>query len=149
MDETYSFNGACTDCYNGDGDVHATLVLEDYTPGDSIEASNFVSFSYSGSNLVPAFTVLPANLTLGISGVIPTTLPGPAEVHIFFDLPTSNFISNTDGSWYVNEADYGTSGTWSAAPEPSTWALTLIGFAGLAYASARHAKTMRSAGSAG
>jgi len=31
VEETYTFIGACTDCYNGGGDIHATLVLEDYT----------------------------------------------------------------------------------------------------------------------
>lgn len=149
VEETYTFIGACTDCYNGGGDIHATLVLEDYTRGRSIETSNFVSFSYSGSDLIPAFTVLPADLTLPLEGVIPKNLPGPAEFHLFFDLPQSNFISSTDGTWYVDASDYGTSGTWSAAPEPATWAMILIGFAGLAYASTRHAKTTRAARSAG
>jgi PEP-CTERM motif len=149
-EETYNFTGACIDCFNGDGDIHATLVLENYKQGASIEVGNFVSLSYSGSDLLPAFTVLPADLTvLGIVGAIPTILPGPAKFWVFFDLPQSNFITNTDGTWYVNASDYGTSGTWSATPEPATWSMMLIGFAGLAHAAARRAKTMRAARSAG
>jgi hypothetical protein len=44
----------------------------------------------------------------------------------------NNFLSNTDGSWYVGLADYGTGGIWSlpstsTAPTLSTAALCALG----------------------
>jgi hypothetical protein len=133
LEETYSFSGTCTDCL---GDVRATLVLEDYTQGNSITTANFVSFSYSGSNLDPSFTISPADLT-SISGVIPSDLPSPARVNISFLTDLSNFVTVSDGTWYVDVSDYGTNGTWNAVPEPSTWAMMLLGLAGLGFAGYR------------
>jgi hypothetical protein len=139
QEETYFFTGVCSDCR---GDVSATLVLEGYTQGESLTKADFVSFSYSGSNIVPAFTIPPSDL-YNITGVIPTDLPAPAQVILSFYVSPTNFWAYSDGNWYVNASDYGTNGTWSV-PEPSTWAMMLLGFAGLGFAGYRRTRKPRS-----
>lgn len=56
---TFNFTGHCTDCSviaERDITVHAQLVLQAYTVGGGdFGLSNFVSFSYGGSNLVDPF----------------------------------------------------------------------------------------------
>jgi hypothetical protein len=70
---TYTFTGDCTDCT---GQGMGTLVLQNYTLGDELETSNFVSFTYS-SNLL-SFTSDDGSLF----GVLPVNLPAPANVDI-------------------------------------------------------------------
>ena len=67
QDQTFTFTGACTDCYDGHASVSATLVLSNYTLGSAIGVGNFVSFTYNGSDLILPFTVtrqLPASALL-------------------------------------------------------------------------------------
>lgn len=135
VEETFFFTGVCTDC---SGDVGATLVLENYTQGKQLAKGDFISFSYSGSNLVPAFTISPSEL-FAISGVIPMDLPAPAQFSLEFTTLYSNFLSQPDGTWYVDHDDYGTNGVWSV-PEPSTWAMMALGFAGLGFVGHRSRK---------
>ena len=50
---TYTFTGECADC--GDNPavfISAELVLKDYDESRPVKKNNFVSFTYSGSNLV-------------------------------------------------------------------------------------------------
>ncbi len=42
---TYNFTGTCLDC----SDPQGTLVLQNYTFGDPLEASELVSFTYTSS----------------------------------------------------------------------------------------------------
>ena len=119
---TFSFVGTCTDC---SGQGQATLVLQNYTLGNTILLANFVSLTYS-SNLVN-FTLTPANVP-SISGSLPASLPSAASVNFFattggaaqgMELNTSN-----DGTWcsgFECAGDRGTAGTWSlySAPVPT------------------------------
>ncbi len=135
-DETFYFTGVCSDC---SGDVSATLVLQNYTLGDEYLPENFVSFTYGGSNLLPGFTVTPSEL--GVLFGTFATVPGANNTYIVFTVPgvtIDSFTTGADGTWSTGTpgADYGTSGSWSntSVPEPATWAMMGLGFAGLALA---------------
>ena len=113
---TYYFNANCTDCAVASNSatygVLGTLVLQNYTAGDAITESNFVSFTYSGSNLIPGFTVNLVDYTVvggtgpvssmvfALSGAIPETLPSAAEFEIGFG-DGLGFKTHADGSFFV------------------------------------------------
>ena len=113
---TYYFNANCTDCAvaanSATYGVLGTLVLQNYSAGDAITESNFVSFTYSGSNLIPGFTVNLVDYTVvggpgpvssgvyALSGAIPDPLPSAAEFEIGFG-DGLGFRSEADGSFYV------------------------------------------------
>jgi hypothetical protein len=67
MQSTFYYYANCTDCAAAAGvvtfGVLGTLTLSGYTSGNAIAAHDFVKFSYSGSNLVGAYEVIPAVLT--------------------------------------------------------------------------------------
>ncbi len=138
--EVFEFTGKCADCTGTlpNGDVGAVLDLTGYTLGQTVDASNFVSFIYDGSNVFPGgFTVDLSELT-GIGGMFPTSLPGPANIALSFDFGPFAFAWFDDGSWRVGEVapaakDYGYSSSYSAVPELSTWAMMALGFAGLGF----------------
>ena len=147
--EVFTFHGDCTDCYDGAGSVTATLTLQNYTPGDDIDASEFVSFSYGGSDLFAAYTIT----DLGDFGDLEGSLgsePGRYNVNLFGQISGGGRFDydyfNTDdvGGWNTGvsqAADFGVNGEWnmattSAAPEPAAWALILTGV-GLAGAALR------------
>ena len=116
---TFSFAGTCTDC---SGQGRATLVLQNYTQGNTMLPANFVSLTYS-SNLVN-FTLTPANVP-SITGSLPASLPSAANVDFFsttggaaqgMELNTSN-----NGGWcggFECAGDRGTAGTWSLSSAP-------------------------------
>ncbi len=136
-DEIFDFSGLCTDC---EGTVEAELVLKDYTPGEKINRRDFVSFTYYGSNLVDEFEITKWSRGLHISGRLPDDLPGPA--HISISDRYYSFTSYKDGDWQVDTkshgiSDFGTQGAYNAVPEPSTWAMFVLGFAGLGFAGYR------------
>lgn len=100
---TYYFNANCADCAQAAGSaefgVLGTLVLQDYTPGATITLANFVSFTYSGSNLAPAFTVTPDD-SPSVLGSIPELLPSAASFELTYgDL--LGFEAKADGRWYL------------------------------------------------
>lgn len=129
---TYSFTGTCSDCAT----ETASLTLQNYTLGQPITNSNFVSFSYT-SNLT-SNTITPANNpTFSIQGALPTTLPGPSLSTVVIGSQAQaggfwGFIANTSGSWCAGpncEYDSGTNGVWNGAapaPAPTPVAGTLV-----------------------
>jgi hypothetical protein len=146
----FTFTGACAvdDCT---GDGIGVLTLENYSLGSPIHTSNFVSFSYK-SNLTSLS--LSASDVSEVSGSLPAILPATATVEILV-AEVVPFFSSVDGRWCTDCAnDQGQTSIWSAgaaageAPEPATWAMMLLGFAGLGFVGYSHRKKLASAASA-
>jgi hypothetical protein len=121
---TFYFSGACLDC---DGTATATLVLQNYTPGNIILHDNFLSFTYDGTDLMPAWFIdAGTNFLIGdevpnISpSMIPASLPAFANFHIEA-VGSVWFDSNVDGVWRAGdrslEEDFGRNGLWGANPQ--------------------------------
>ena len=139
---TLFFSGNCEDCASLSNPLNhritARLVLQNYIQNNPINSINFVSFSYDGSDRLPAYSILPSSL-LSVSGNIPFALPGPLEFHVtgannYFDL---SVLGRWDtGVARPTSADTGGSGTLSpnAVPEPATMLLmgAALAAAGLA-----------------
>jgi hypothetical protein len=130
----YTFTGVCgpRDCT---GDGIGVLTLENYSLGLSILPSNFVSFSYA-SNLIN-FSIDSADLQ-SITGSLPMVLPAEANIRIEETGLSEVLLSETSGTWCAGKlclADRGIASSWRVGgiPEPSTWAMMLLGFAGLGY----------------
>ena len=131
---TFNFSGTCTDC---SGTATATLVLVgSYTLGTPITTSNFVSFTYNGTNLTGPFTYTTSTPGLSVTGSM-TTIPGRNQFLISNNAGVF-FTSGTNGGWSVGLTDLGTAGTWSlpggvsATPAPTTGILLVIGLMSLA-----------------
>jgi hypothetical protein len=131
---TYQFTGECFDCA---GQGVAQLTLTGYTPGNDILVSNFVSFTYDGSNLIDPFTITHSDIvgpdTGFISGVLGPAFPGIYSVTL--DKFSSNelFQSYGEGFWCAGFScsdDVGDKGIWSVAsslPIPEPGSLALLG----------------------
>ena len=138
---TFYFSGHCSDCA---GDVTARLVLQNYSQGNTLNPTEFVSFTYDGSNLLSPYSILPATPLFNVSGNIPGALPGAADFHVgdpshFFGLLPSGFWQTGD----PNLGDFGNSGSFSpnapsSVPEPATMLLM-----GAALAAAGVARRLR------
>jgi len=145
--EVYSWSGVCTDCSMEN--VTGTLTLGGtYTLGSEITTSNFVSFSYSGSNLLSPFTILDSEV-VSIAGLLPLTLPGAANLTILANISSVSvpFETVSNGFWCAGSdclGDMGGNSTYSAAvssiPEPGSIALFCCGGA-LALLGARKLKS--------
>lgn len=165
----FVFNGNCTDCaFKAEANsfpVTAILLLSDYTEGTDLGAgSYFVSFRYSGSNLLDPYLV-------SINGE-PDGGPVPPYTHQFATMTGNLSIGGaqslslrfgdglefdlaTNGNWFTcgakddvgyyavpcswqNNADMGTGAfVGPPIPEPGTCALLALGLVGLAGLGAR------------
>ncbi|MDR3699189.1 MAG: PEP-CTERM sorting domain-containing protein [Candidatus Sulfopaludibacter sp.] len=139
--EVFSFSGTCTDCVGyGTGTL---ALITGYNLGDSFGVDNFQFFTYSSSIVGdPGFTIGKNSSGLAVSGILPSVLPGTANVSISDN--AWSFVSSSDGSWSVGlvPADYGPSSTWSlpspaSVPEPAPMALLGAGLAALLYRARR------------
>jgi hypothetical protein len=113
------------------------LILQNYTLGDPLDISNFVSFSYT-SNLM---TLILDGAGSGpgqvsdFSGSLPSQLPGFTDMSISSQ-SVQVFAPLSSGSWCVGingcNLDFGVNGVFViGVPEPASFALTFTGFAGL------------------
>lgn len=146
---TYQFTADCVDCAaraaTSSFIVHGQLVLTDmYVLGQPLIPPFFVSFTYDGSNLLNAFTIDAADLA-AIHGALPIKLPGPPLGNIMIEAKTpfaphfeDEIVVESTGLWAIggSPADKGIDATFSV-PEPSTWAMMLLGLAGLGLAGYR------------
>ena len=135
VDQTYYFTGVCSDCT---GDSHGTLVLQNYSEGNWIDNSNFVSFDYF-SNLT-TLSITPADLSY-VSGQIGPTFPS-AYNFIIGDSSTHQFYSSGSGYWTVSgppaasvldTGDYSSWNDVAATPLPATLPLLASGLAGFGW----------------
>ena len=134
---TFDFTGLCTDCT---GHGTGTLVVKNYTLGDTLTKANFVSFSYS-SNLLSYSLGSVDDLTGSFSGAT-----GPAFIvlhgggYAFGSFPLGPVLSPwCTGSAATCGFDYGFFSSWSmagAVPEPAIWGTMILGF-GIAGATMR------------
>ena len=142
---TYEFIGSCTDC---DGSGVGFLTLQNYTVGQNLDMTNFVSFSYT-SNLFSYSVGLAdsSDPVAFIQGAIPVDMPSSAFVEIMdTQSPAATFFSFPGGSWCVGQncgADNGPSSTWNlatAAPEPSTLIPAVLGLSAFVWSRRRRRK---------
>jgi hypothetical protein len=132
---TFNFSGTCSDC---SGTATASLVLAGgYTLGTPITSSNFVSFTYNGTNLTGPFTFTPSSPNFSVSGSM-TNIPGANAFYVVGSSNAVYFDSVLSGNWNVGLSDQGTAGTWSmsgggvsATPAPPTIILLAIGLMSL------------------
>jgi hypothetical protein len=151
--------------------INARLTLVDYTPGDDIDMGHFVSFSYFGSDLVDPYTVAVGVEPSFVDRVFNTdstqvagnigALPAPHRFELVFEdglhfqtqpdgtwstcAPGANYYSGTcSGFFFTTHSDYGSGGTFSAAPipEPGVWAMLVAGLGVLAVVRRRRAITV-------
>jgi hypothetical protein len=133
----FDWEGACT--VGCSGTAKAVLTLTDaYVFGDPVTSTSFVSLAYTSSDITVDFPP-PLLFTGGLNA------DGPITSLVFIIRGTSGspqFNLDDTGTWELATAvaaDAGVRGfffpsTGSAIPEPSTWAMMLLGFAGLGFA---------------
>jgi hypothetical protein len=118
------------------------LQVKNYTPGTDFNIGEFVDFKYTSSIFITPFEITAANVS-SFSGQIGTT-PGPYNVAIRGQAQGNDqfpdFFSSSFGHWCLGNgclADTGPTHVWApiaaGVPEPSTWAMTILGFAGVGF----------------
>ncbi len=143
---TVLFSGNCIDCAEAAGtdsySVTATLVLqgENFFQNEKLNEIQFVSFSYSGSNLFDAYEITKADgayFSAQFNSFIFIEKDLNDGTNLFFTyIPYARIDANGDwiddfsGRWATGidsyEADYGDGGTWQVVgadnnvPEPAT-----------------------------
>ena len=69
-----------------------------------------------------------------------TISQSPSASNQYTTILDFNDDSSPGAAWYVGDLTFNVSDSIPGAPEPSTWAMTLLGFAGLGFAGYRRAK---------
>ncbi|MBI4908482.1 MAG: PEP-CTERM sorting domain-containing protein [Acidobacteria bacterium] len=123
-----NFSGVCADC---EGNGLGTLEVTGFTPGSpfTLTLSNFVSFSYAGTDILPPFTITSPTTAEGLIG------PGfPGAYDVIIEDSLFSFQSTISGFWSIGEPsrDFGFVSAYNVAiPEPSAFGMMAAGFAGL------------------
>ena len=132
----FDFSGLCIDCT---GAGTGTLVLKDYTLGDTLTSDNFVSFTYASNILSYTLTSvddLTGSLSAGDGPAFVAFHGGGYTFDSFAAGPFSPWCTGTTGTC---ASDFGLFSSWSlasAVPEPAMWGVMVLGF-GLLGASMR------------
>src|SRR5438874_1133542 len=95
-----TFTGVCSDCR---GNAIATLTVTGFDPAVpfTLTLSDFVSFSYAGTNLLAPFVLDHSNV-ISVSGTLGTTYPHPYDVFIEAAVGTPSFASSIEGVWALS-----------------------------------------------
>jgi len=117
----YNITANCVDCAEASStDVYtvtAQLTLKNYTLGQQLSSSNFVSFFYGGSNLLNPYSVTLAEQggdyifdTSNIFGLLGAISEIPGENTVFLSVPNEmNFVTlGNDGGFFGSQP----SGYW-------------------------------------
>jgi PEP-CTERM motif len=144
----FDFSGVCTDGCSGAATGVLTLA-DSYTFGSNITAADFISFDYSSSSF--SFDIASADSPGFVGGLNADgsfnsegqlLIQPPAGIPLFSAVPESFLVTTTPPG--IGVRDVGQTFTFTlvpgAVPEPSTWAMMLLGFAGLGYAGYRKAQ---------
>ena len=151
-DVVFTFSGTCD--FSCNGMATGTLMLTNLGAVGStdITTSNFMSFQYTSSDINNTITnpeqvsgTLNASGSL-LSGAIQIVGPGGVSLGGFFELlDTGQFSFSTPFNFSTSSfvGDEGIGGSFgpavntpvvtSAVPEPSTWAMMILGFFGLGF----------------
>jgi PEP-CTERM motif len=153
-DVVFDFSGVCSAICTGTATGVLTLA-NSYAFGTDITAANFISFDYSSSSRSFVITLADHPLLAGglnADGSFSNPESGVgfqsgAGVPLFEALP-GEFVAATSHEPRID--DVGSQFTFTlvsrAVPEPSTWAMMFLGFAGLGYAGYRTARRTAVAG---
>ncbi len=138
----FDFSGVCDDGCSGTASGVLTLA-DSYRFGTRITSADFISMQYSSSS--GGFDLTSANSPMiggGLNADGSFNSTGLLNITAF-----PAFFEAIPGAFLTNLGDFGATFTFTlvsaAAPEPSTWAMILLGFAGLGYAGYRKAKRTR------
>jgi PEP-CTERM motif len=137
------------------GGQHVTIAWNLDTPTDAtgITSTPTQTWAAKDGQSPPGCSVACGSFTNGIQGTswsgTSNSFAGPVTFFLA-GITTADFLSNSAGFMGAIDAlgpagtgEIAGAGTLSSVPEPSTWAMMLIGFAGLAYAGLRKAKGAR------
>jgi PEP-CTERM motif len=145
-DIVFDFSGTCF--FTCTGMATGVLTLTDsYVFETVLTNADFISFTYSSSSrsyeLTSAASIVNAGTTGGISAVGSLVgkemiIEGSAGAVPFFDWTPIDFFSGGVGPALEDAIEsFKFTRVTGAVPEPSTWAMMLLGFAGLGYAGYR------------
>ena len=147
----FDFSGACE--IGCSETATGVLTLADtYTFGSDISFANFVSFDYSSSNL--SFDIISgedASFLGGLNADGSINSSGVLDIELTTGFPDFKAIPRQFTALLdYEEGDRGAVFTFTfvgeavpgPVPEPSTWAMILLGFAGLGYAGYRRARLL-------
>jgi hypothetical protein len=123
----FTFSGLCIDC---SGTGKGTLVLKDYTLGNTLKTDNFVSFTYA-SNLLSYSISSVDDLTGSLAGNGPAYVAFHGGGYSFASFAATPFSPWCTGGSGACASDFGLFSNWSlssAVPEPAAWGAMVLGF---------------------
>jgi hypothetical protein len=147
-DVVFDFSGIC-DQNTCSGTGTGVLTLADsYVFGADINAGNFISLDYSSSD--ENFEIASPEAQVFLGGLnADGSLVGILLVQVMTGTSPFFEVANPPDGFFAN-SDRGEMFTFTlvggAVPEPSTWAMMLLGFAGLGYTGYRKARPASVAG---
>jgi hypothetical protein len=142
----FDFSGVCSDGCSGTATGVLTLA-DSYTFGADITAADFLSFDYSSSSF--SFDIASADSPVLVGGLNADgsfnsegelIFHSPAGVPLFVAITGEFNALRTNGGTFNLGSTFAFTLVSGAVPEPSTWAMMLLGFAGLGYAGYRKAR---------
>jgi hypothetical protein len=154
VDVTVSLTNPTMEFFAATGGGHVTIAWNLDTPTAATNITPTSPTFTAVTNASPPGCVSDCgSFTNGLQGTWKGTSNSFAAPVSFFlaGITTADFVNNSDGFMGAIDAlGPGSTGeiagmgtTFGSVPEPSTWAMMIIGFAGLAYAGFRKTKSVR------